>query len=259
MSIANFLKGLGMDRKLHSEIPLDRIHFAIFQQIKGKAKTVRKLLPLLEDSEWNVRNAAASSILFLISKYPESKKEVLSHLHDLVERSSLSIKLTILEVLGKLKHYDSKPYLIKMLEESGYDLQYAAIRAIGYLDDVDVLYPLKNVVYARDYITKRAAILSVIRITNSVKEEEIIKKLTPHIHLIIESYLELTKLDETVVKILDYGDPESFPDMKGYTESEIVKLESLIETKDYSVEMYQNFAKLIYPTYFPVAENVSKN
>jgi len=255
MSVENFLKGLGMGNKLHSEDPLDRVHFALFQKIKGKAKTVEKLLPLLEDSEWNVRNAASSSIIFLVSKYPESKKEVLSHLHSLVEKSSLSIKLSILEILGKLKHYDSKPYLIKMLEESGYDLQYAAIRAIGYLDDVDVLYPLKKVVYARDYITKRAAILSVIRITTSVKEEEIIKKLTPHIHLIIESYLELNKLDEVVTKILDYGDPESFPDMKGYTESEIVKLESLIETKDYSIEMYQNFAKLIYPTYFPIAEN----
>jgi len=255
MSIANFLKGLGMSGKLNSEKHLDRAHFALFQKNKGKAKTVRKLLPLLEDSEWNVRNAASSSIIFLVSKYPESKNEVISQLHSIVETSSLSIKLSILEILGKLKHYDSKPYLTKMLEESGFDLQYAAIRAIGYLDDVDVLYPLKNVVYAHDYITKRAAILSVIRITNSVKEEEIIEKLTPHIHLIIESYLELNKLDEVVTKILDYGDPESFPDMKGYTESEIVKLESLIETKDYSVEMYQNFAKLIYPTYFPIVEN----
>lgn len=259
MSIANFLTGLGIGRKLHSDNPLDRAHFALFQQIKGKAKTVRKLLPLLEDSEWNVRNAASSSIIFLVSKYPESKKEVLSQLHGIFEKSSLSIKLSILEVLGKLKHYDSKPYLIKMLEESGYDLQYAAIRAIGYLDDVDVLYPLKNVVYAHDYITKRAAILSVIRIAASVKEEEIVKKLTPHIHPIIESYLELNKLDEIVIKILDYGDPESFPDMKGYAESEIVKLESLIETQDYSVEMYQNFAKLIYPTYFPIAESVSND
>lgn len=255
MSIANFLKGLGMSGKLSSEKHLDRAHFALFQKNKGKAKTVRKLLPLLEDSEWNVRNAASSSIIFLVSKYPESKNEVISRLHSIVETSSLSIKLSILEILGKLKHYDSKPYLTKMLEESGYDLQYAAIRAIGYLDDVDVLYPLKNVVYAHDYITKRAAILSVIRIANSVKEEEIIEKLTPHIHLIIESYLELNKLDEAITKILDYGDPESFPDMKGYTESEIVKLESLIETKDYSVEMYQNFAKLIYPTYFPIVEN----
>ena len=84
MSIANFLKGLGMGRKLNSEIPLDRVQFALFQQIKGKVKTVRKLLPLLEDSEWNVRNAASSSILFLVSKYPESKNEVLSHLQGLV-------------------------------------------------------------------------------------------------------------------------------------------------------------------------------
>ncbi|MBY8999410.1 MAG: HEAT repeat domain-containing protein [Candidatus Heimdallarchaeota archaeon] len=256
MSIIHFLKGLSMGRKLQSHEPLDRAHFALFQQIKGKTKTVGKLLPLLQDSDWNVRNAAASSIIFLASKYPEAKDEVLSHLHNIVETSSLSIKLSILEIIGKLKHYDSKPYLVKILEDSGYDLQYAAIRAIGYLDDVDVLYPLKNVVYVKDYITRRAALLSVIRITNSVNEDEILAKLTPHIHLIIESYIELNKLDEVMLKILDYGDEEAFPDMKGYSESEIVKLESLIETKDYSVEMYQNFAKLIYPTYFPIVETL---
>ena len=61
-------------------------------------------------------------------------------------------------------------------------------------------------------------------------------------------------VDDFVVKILDYGDPESFPDMKGYTESEIVKLEGLIEQKDYSVELYQNFARLIFPVYFPLQE-----
>ena len=256
MSIVNFFKGLGMGRKLYSDVPLERAQFALFQQIKGKAKTVNKLLPLLQDSDWNVRNAATSSIIFLITEYPEAKDNVLSHLHNIVETSTLSVKLSILEVLGKLKHYDSKHYLVKMLEESGYDLQYAAIRAIGYLDDVDVLYSLKNVVYAKDYITRRAALLSVIRITDSVTEEEILSKLTPHIHLLIESYIELNKLDEVMLKIFDYGDPENFPNMKGYSESEIVKLESLIETKDYSVEMYQNFAKLIYPTYFPIAEKL---
>lgn len=255
MSFATFIKGINIGKKLRSLEPLDRAHFALFQQVKGKAKTVKKLLPLLQDSDWNVRNAAASSIIYLAKIFPEIKGEILSHLHDLLDESTLSIKLSILEVLGKLKHYDSKPYLVKILEESGYDLQYAAIRAIGYLDDVDVLYSFKNVVYAKDYITRRAAILSVIRITNSVKEDKILENLTPHIHLLIESYLELDNLGEVICKILDYGDPAKFPDMKGYTESEIVKLESLIEEKDYSVEMYQNFAKLIYPTYFPIHES----
>ena len=183
------------------------------------------------------------------------KEEVLNYLHDLIETNSLAIKLSVLEVLGRLKDYTSKPFLVRLLEESDYDLQYAAIRAIGYLDDVDVLFPLKNVVYAKDYITRRAAILSVIRISNSVKEDEYLEKLTAHIHIVIESYLELDQLGKIICKIIDYGDPQTFPEMKGYIESEIVKLEGLIEERDYSVEMYQNFARLIFPVYFPIVED----
>jgi len=254
MSLVNFFRGLFIGRKQKSDDPLDRANFALFLQKNGKAKSINKIYPLIEDSDWNVRNAAASTIVEYASKFPELKEKILSYLHDLIERSSLAIKLPTLEVLGRLKDYASKPYLVKILEESDYDLQYAAIRAIGYLDDTDVLYPLKNVVYAKDYITRRAAILSVVRIADSVKEEEQSDKLTPHIHILIESYLELEQVGEIICKIMDYGNHSEFPDMRGYTESEIVKLEGLIEKKDYSVEMYQNFARLIFPVYFPLQE-----
>ena len=253
----DFFRGMFIGRKMKSELPLDRVHFTLFLQKKPKARNVKKILSLIEDTNWNVRNAATSTLIHLITQYPETKENVLEFLHDLLEKSSLAIKLSTLEVLGKMKDYSSKPYLVKILEESSYDLQYAAIRAIGYLDDVDVLYPLTDVVYAEDYITRRAAILSVIRISKSVKEEEQIEKLTSHIHIIIESYLELEQLGEIFCKILDYGDFNQFPKMKGYNESEIVKLEDLIEQKDYSVEMYQNFAKLIFPKYFPITENIN--
>ena len=253
----DFFRRMFIGKKLKSDEPLDRVHFAFFLQKKPKSRNIKKILPLIEDMDWNVRNAASLTLIHLIEHFPETKEKVLEYLHDLIERSSLAIKLSTLEVLGKLKDYSSKPYLVKVLEESDYDLQYAAIRAIGYLDDVDMLYPLTNVVYAEDYITKRAAILSVIRISKSVKDEEQIEKLTPHIHIIIESYLELDQLGEIFCKILDYGDFNQFPNMKGYHESEIVKLEDLIEQKDYSVEMYQNFAKLIFPKYFPIAENMN--
>ncbi|MCG3255280.1 MAG: hypothetical protein KAU62_04270, partial [Candidatus Heimdallarchaeota archaeon] len=86
------------------------------------------------------------------------------------------------------------------------------------------------------------------------KEEEQSDKLTPHIHILIESYLELEQVGEIICKVMDYGNQSKFPDMRGYTESEIVKLEGLIEKKDYSVELYQNFARLIFPVYFPLQE-----
>ncbi len=254
MSFLDFLRGLTIGRKLKSEDPLDRAYFSLFIRRRGKAKDIKRIYPLIEDSDWNVRNAAAATIIELASKYPEIKKNVLNHLHNLIENSSLAIKLSTLEVLGHLKDYGSKPYLVKILEESDYDLQYAAIRAIGYLDDVDVLNPLKNVVYARDYITRRAAILSVVRIANSVKEEEQVGKLTDHMHIVMESYLELEELGETICKIMDFAEVDKLPEMKGYSESEIVKLEGLIEQKDYSVELYQNFARLIFPVYFPLDE-----
>ncbi|MHA1668058.1 MAG: HEAT repeat domain-containing protein [Candidatus Heimdallarchaeaceae archaeon] len=252
----NFVKGLFIERKLRSEDPLERAFYAIFQQKKRKTKKIDKLLALLEDKNWNVRSAAASSVINLVLEYPNIRQRILTHLHELIEKPSLAVKLSIMEILGQLRDYSSKQYLLKILKESDYDLQYAAIRAIGYLDDVDVLYSLQNVVYAKDYITRRAAILSVIRIANSVKEEDQLEKLTPHIHLLIEAYLELDQLGEIICKILDYGDRATFPKMKGYTEAEIVKLEGLIETKDYSVEMYQNFAKLIFPVYFPIEEDI---
>lgn len=252
----DFFRGLSINKKIKSNEPLDRAYYALFLQKKGKAKSIKKLQPLLEDSDWNVRNAAVSTVVYLVEKFPEIKENVLNHLHKLVDESTLAVRLSILEAIGQLKDYASKPYLVKILEESGYDLQYAAIRAIGYLDDVDVLFPLENVVYARDYITRRAAILSVVRISESAKEETKIGKLTPHIHIIIESYLEIEKLGNLICSIMDFGEPDQFPGMKGYTESAIVKLEGLIEQKDYSVELYQNFAKLIFPLYFPIDENV---
>ncbi len=254
MSFADFIKGLSIGKKQKSKDPLDRANYALFKRKNGKANDMKKIYPLITDGDWNVRNAAASTMVELVKRFPDLKKDVLSYLHELVEKDSLAIKLSILEVLGHLKDYESKPYLVKILEESDYDLQYAAIRAIGYLDDVDVLYPLKNVVYARDYITRRAAILSVIRIANSVEENQQTEKLTPHIHVIIEAYVEIDLLGDIIGKILDYGEPEKFPEMKGYSESEIVKLEGLVEQRDYSVEMYQNFARLIFPVYFPLTE-----
>ncbi|MHA2255432.1 MAG: HEAT repeat domain-containing protein [Candidatus Heimdallarchaeaceae archaeon] len=253
----DFFRGLSLNKKLKSNDPLDRAYYALFLQRKGKTKSVKKLLPLLEDSDWNVRNAAVSTVVYLVEKFPEIKENILNHLHKLVDESTLAVRLSILEAIGQLKDYASKPYLVKILEESGYDLQYAAIRAIGYLDDVDVLFPLENVVYAPDYITRRAAILSVVRISESVKEETKVEKLTPHIHIIIESYLEVEKLGKIICGIMDFGEPDKFPGMKGYTESAIVKLEGLIEQKDYSVELYQNFAKLIFPLYFPIDEEIT--
>ena len=257
MSLVNFFRKITIGGKQKSIDPLDRAYFALFIQKNGKVKSINKIFPLIVDSDWNVRNAAASTLVEFASKFPELKVKILDHLHDLIEKSSLAVRLSTLEVLGHLKDYASKPYLVKILEESDYDLQYAAIRAIGYLDDVDVLYPLKNVVYARDYITRRAAILSVVRIANSVAEEEQSDKLTPHIHILVESYLELEQVGDIICKVMDFGDRDKFPDMKGYTESEIVKLEGLIEQKDYSVEMYQNFARLIFPVYFPLQEETN--
>jgi HEAT repeat protein len=251
----DFFKGMFIGRKSKSDNPLERVDFILFIRRKGKTKDIKKIFPLIQDSDWNVRNAAASTIIELVRNFPEIKEEALTYLHELIEKDSLAVKLSILEVLGHLKDYSSKPFLLRLLEESDFDLQYAAIRAIGYLDDVDVLFPLKNVVYAKDYITRRAAILSVIRIANSVKEDEQLEKLIAHIHVIIESYLELNQLGNIICKIIDYGDPQTFPEMKGYIESEIVKLEGLIEEKDYSVEMYQNFARLIFPIYFPILED----
>ena len=254
MSFIDFLRSLTIGRKLKSNDPLDRAYFSLFIRRRGKAKDIKKIYPLIIDSDWNVRNAAASTMVELSNRFPEIKQGILDYLHTLIEESSLAIKLSTLEVLGHLKDYASKPYLVKILEESDYDLQYAAIRAIGYLDDVDVLYPLKNVVYARDYITRRAAILSVVRIANSVQEEDQVDKLTDHTHILLESYLELDELGDIICKIFDYAEVDNLPDMKGYSESEIVKLEGLIEQKDYSVEMYQNFARLIFPVYFPLDE-----
>ena len=253
----DFFRSITINRKLKSSEPLDRAFFALFLKRKRKAKSIKKLLPLLEDEDWNVRNATVSTFVSLVETFPGIKENVLNHLHKLLDESSLAIRLSILEAIGQLKDYASKPYLVKILEESGYDLQYAAIRAIGYLDDVDVLFPLENVVYARDYITRRAAILSVVRISESVEEETVLEKLTPHIHIIIESYLEIEKLGNQICKIMDFGEQDQFPGMKGYTESAIVKLESLIEQKDYSIEMYQNFAKLIFPLYFPLDEETN--
>ncbi|MHA1114719.1 MAG: HEAT repeat domain-containing protein [Candidatus Heimdallarchaeaceae archaeon] len=241
-----------MIKKLRSEIDLDRLKAVLFLRKKGKDKDIDNLLPLLSDKDWNVRNATALTIIKLVNLYPEKKEEILLKLHQLLEKRSLATKLSVLEILGQLRDYSSKDFIKKIIEESDYDLQYAAIRAIGYLDDVDILSSLKEVVYSKDYITRRAVIFSILRIVNSVEEEKKVELLTPHIHLLIQVYLELNELGEVIYKILDYGDPEQFPGMKAYSEFEIIRLTSLIEQYDYRVPVYKNFAKIIYPLYFPL-------
>ncbi|RLG11460.1 hypothetical protein DRN69_07705 [Candidatus Pacearchaeota archaeon] len=241
-----------MIKKLGSEIDLDRLKAVLFLRKKGKDKDINNLLPLLSDKDWNVRNATALTIIKLVNLYPEKKEEILLKLHQLLEKRSLTTKLSVLEILGQLRAYSSKDFIKKIIEESDYDLQYAAIRAIGYLDDVDILSSLKEVVYSKDYITRRAVIFSILRIVNSVEEEKKVELLTPHIHLLIQVYLELNELGEVIYKILDYGDPEQFPGMKPYSEFEIIRLTSLIEQYDYRVPVYKNFAKIIYPLYFPL-------
>ena len=239
-----------MLKKINSPEKIERLKVTLYLKEKGKIADLDTLFKLLKDEDWNVRNASAQALLTLIERYPILKDQALKTLHNLIKESSLSVKLPILEVLGKLKDYKSKPYLQKLLEESDYDLLYAAVRAIGFLTDVDILASLKNVVYAKDYITRRAALLSVIRIVNAIEPENRVKVLASHIHLLMEVYLELNELGDIICEILDYGDPQDFPEMKGYNEYEIVKLEELLERKDYSVEMYRNFSKLIYPQYF---------
>ncbi len=239
-------------RKRSSENALDRVSVALFLKKEGKAEDMVYLLPYLNDKDWNVRNAAASALIELAITFPEIKESLLSKLHEQVKQGKLAEKLVILEILGKLKDYSSKETIVKILNESDYDLQYAAIRAIGFLDDVDVLYSLKNVVYVKDYITRRAALLSIVRIANSIEKEDRVKQLTPHVHLLIEAYVELNQLGESIYEILEFGDPDYFPEMRGYSEFEIVKLESLLEERDYRVIVYQNFAKLIFPLYFPL-------
>ncbi|MHA1686233.1 MAG: HEAT repeat domain-containing protein [Candidatus Heimdallarchaeaceae archaeon] len=239
-------------RKQRSENPLDRLRIALFLNKNGTEKDVELLYELIENKDWNVRNAAAAALIAMVQKYPTLKSSVLDFLHKLLETKSLATKLTTMEILGKLKDYTSKPFLKQILEESDYDLQYAAIRAIGYLDDIDLLESLKSVVYAKDYITRKAALLTVVRLVESVPENERIEKLTPYLHLLIEVYIELNQLGDEICNILDYGEPEQLPEMKGYCEYEIVKLESLINSRSYSPEMYRNFAKVIYPLYFVV-------
>ena len=241
-------------RKKSSDNNLDLIKLSLFLNKYGKQGDTSLLYPYLEHNDWNVRNAASSALVALSKKYPLIKNEMLTTLHKFLEKDSLLIKLTVLEILGQLKDHSSKPFLIKLLEESDYDLQYAAVKAIGFLDDVDILTNLELVAYVKDYITKRAAILSVIRIVESTKED-IVEKLTPHIHLLFESYIELSELGDYISKILDYGDFTNFSKMRGYTEFAIIKLEELLEKIEYNPIIYQNFAKLIYPMYFPISEH----
>lgn len=258
MSLLTAFKRWRILRKQNSDDALDRLHVALFLEKYGTAKDLELLHKYIEDKDWNVRNATAAAIISILNKYPDAKNSTLELLHKLIGTKSLATKLTTMEIMGQLKDYASKPYLQKVLEESDYDLQYAAIKAIGYLDDIDLLESLKNVVYAKDYITRKAALLTVVRLVKSVPEEGKIEKITKYVHLLIEAYIELNELGEEICNILDYGDPSMFPEMRGYCEYEIVKLEALINSKSYSPEMYRNFAKIIYPVYFVVEGEKNK-
>ena len=75
----DFFKRLTINRKLKSREPLDRAFFALFLQRKRKAKSIKKLLPLLEDEDWNVRNATVSTVVILVETFPEIKENALNH------------------------------------------------------------------------------------------------------------------------------------------------------------------------------------
>jgi hypothetical protein len=237
-------------RNLRSESELDRVNGALTLLEYGGLDSVEKLLPGLDDESWNVRNASALAIANIYKKKPSD--DIVERLHQELKEASLAPKLAIVEALGKIGHDKSLPVLLKMLEKSKADLQYAIIMALGSWANLDLLPALIAVGETRDYLTRRAALMTSYNIIADAIANTTLQELMNYFHWIVQIYVETGYLGPLLLKFMEVPkediDHKIFP--VALNEYEFTFLNELLDEADFDPKKYDILHELAYPLLF---------
>jgi len=244
-----FQRGIAR-RKLGSEKEIDRVKGALTLLDVGGKESLENLIYGLEDPSWNVRNACAMAIAQVYEKKPNA--QIVTTLHKELSEASLAMKLALIEALGKIGNEVTLPILLKILKESKADLQYATIIALANWADLNLLDALIPVGKSKDYLTRRAALMTSYNIIVEALEKASIQDLLKYFHWIVQIYAETGYLGPLLLRFLEIHseeiDKKRFP--VALNEYEFNYLNELLDDADFDPKKYEILHQLAYPLLF---------
>lgn len=248
--IKRFIQRGFAKRRLGSEKEIDRVRGALTLRDVGGLGSIEKLIDGLEDPSWNVRNACSLAIASIYEKKPE--EEMVDYLHQELEDASLAKKLAIVEALGKIGHENSLKKLLEILKKSKEDLQYAAIMALSGWANLDLLPAIIDVGKTKDYLTRRAALMTSYRVISEALANTTLEELMKYFHWIVQIYVETGYLGPLLLKFLEVPkesiNKEIFP--VALNEFEFTFLNELLDEVDFDPRKYEVLHELAYPLLF---------
>lgn len=244
-----FQRGIAK-RRLTSEKEIDRVKGALTLLEVGGQSSFDKLVLGLEDPSWNVRNACSMALSKAYEKKPS--EALVKQLHTELKSDSLAKKLAVIEVIGKIGHQNSLPILLKILKESKADLQYAIIIALSSWANLDLLPALIEVGTTKDYLTRRAALMTSYNIIAEAIENSSLKELMKYFHWIVQIYVETGYLGPLLLSFFNIQkeeiDKKTFP--IALNEFEFTYLNELLDEADFDPKKYEILHELAYPLLF---------
>lgn len=244
-----FQRGIAQ-RRLSSEKEIDRVKAALTLRDVGGQQSIERLISGLEDPSWNVRNACSLAISNIYQKKPND--DLVSLLHREVKEASLAKKLAIIEVLGKIGHDSSLKILLDILKKSKEDLQYAVIIALSSWANLDLLPALIEAGSTKDYLTRRAALMTSYNIIVDAIENTTILELMKYFHWIVQIFVETGYLGPLLLRFLEVSKKEInkkiFP--IALNEYEFTYLNELLDETDFDPKKYEILHELAYPLLF---------
>ncbi|MHA1220798.1 MAG: HEAT repeat domain-containing protein, partial [Candidatus Heimdallarchaeota archaeon] len=213
-------------------------------------ESIETLLTGLDDSSWNVRNACSMALGKVYERKPND--EIIKQLHEELTDTSLAKRLAIIEAIGIMGHDSSLPILLDMLKKSKADLQYAIVMALSSWANIDLLSALIDVGDSKDYLTRRAALMSSYNIIVEAIPNTTLKELMVYFLWIVQIYVETGYLGPLISRILAVPkediDMEIFP--VALNEYEFTFLNELLDEEDFDRRKYEILHQLAYPLLF---------
>lgn len=245
-----------LEGKLAAEAEIVRIKALKDLSRKANPKSIQALFQRFSDPSPNVRNFAARALASVCEAHPEASENVINQAEDVARNAGLASRIAAIQLLGQLESESSVELMLEIMVESGYDLQYAAVRALHYEASPRILGALGSVVHVKDYVTRRAAVLSAKDVIERVPPAQWTEVLTEHLHLLIGIHLDISAVSDILTTVLDNAANEALPAPRGYTEFDLVKLRRMLEQVEYSRYMYDSLWKITFPAYHPLEEGL---
>ncbi len=244
-----FQRGIAR-RRLGSEKEIDRVVGALKLLDVGGHESIENLIIGLEDPSWNVRNACSLALVRIYERIPSM--DLIKLLHEEIKDTSLAKRLAIIESIGKIGHETSLPILLEILKKSKADLQYAIIMALASWANIDLLPSLIEVGNSKDYLTRRAALMTSYNIIVEALNNTTINELMKYFHWIVQIYVETGYLGPLLLSFFNVSkeeiDKNIFP--VALNEYEFNYLNELLDEADFDPKKYEILHELAYPLLF---------